>query len=328
MQEAEPSGEQNTHGVPTTPMAAESTCLAGELLGRRSAPEQSGVIRSGGLVRILGINAVFHDPAAALVVDGVVVAAAEEERFSRRKHGKRPVPFAAWELPVAAARWCLEQAGIRRPSSTPSAYSYDPALVRPAQELGLDDPWDHLRTLFATNGAGFPGRRAARPGPDRVSFVPHHVAHAASAGLAAPVRDVQVLVCDGRGEQASHLAGPLRRRPAAGLAAQRLPHSLGLMYEDAHRPPGLPAVQRRVQGDGARLLRQADDSWTRCGEKVRLTGDGGFVTEPIDWADLAPPRAADEEWSAEHADLAASVQRRLEEVAARTWPPMLHAPHR
>jgi carbamoyltransferase len=54
-------------------------------------------------VRVLGINAIYHDPAAALVVDGEVVAAAEEERFSRRKHGKRPVPFAAWELPELAA---------------------------------------------------------------------------------------------------------------------------------------------------------------------------------------------------------------------------------
>ena len=55
-------------------------------------------------MRVLGINAVFHDPAAALVVDGAIVAAAEEERFSRRKHGKRPVPFSAWELPEAGAR--------------------------------------------------------------------------------------------------------------------------------------------------------------------------------------------------------------------------------
>jgi carbamoyltransferase len=47
-------------------------------------------------VRVLGINAVFHDSAAALVVDGRTVAAAEEERFSRRKHGKRPVPFSTW----------------------------------------------------------------------------------------------------------------------------------------------------------------------------------------------------------------------------------------
>ena len=56
-------------------------------------------------MKVLGINAIFHDPAAALVVDGVTVAAAEEERFSRRKHGKRPVPFSAWELPEQAARW-------------------------------------------------------------------------------------------------------------------------------------------------------------------------------------------------------------------------------
>ena len=63
-------------------------------------------------MRVLGINAVFHDPAAALVVDGKIVAAAEEERFSRRKHGKRPVPFSTWELPELSARWRLEYAGL------------------------------------------------------------------------------------------------------------------------------------------------------------------------------------------------------------------------
>ena len=50
----------------------------------------------------LGINAAFHDSAAALVVDGEVIAAAEEERFTRIKHGKRPVPFTTWELPFHA----------------------------------------------------------------------------------------------------------------------------------------------------------------------------------------------------------------------------------
>jgi predicted NodU family carbamoyl transferase len=64
------------------------------------------------LVRVLGVNAVFHDPAAALVVDGRIIAAAEEERFTRRKHGKQAVAFSTWELPVHAARWCLEQGGI------------------------------------------------------------------------------------------------------------------------------------------------------------------------------------------------------------------------
>ena len=63
-------------------------------------------------MKVLGVNAVFHDPAAALVVDGVTVAAAEEERFSRRKHGKPALAFATWELPEQAMKWCLEEAGI------------------------------------------------------------------------------------------------------------------------------------------------------------------------------------------------------------------------
>src|SRR3954453_15568235 len=88
------------------------------------------------VVKVLGINAIFHDPAAALVVDGHVVAAAEEERFSRRKHGKRPVPFSAWELPELAAAWCLERAGLRPEDLDAVAYSYAPSLCRPL----LDDP--------------------------------------------------------------------------------------------------------------------------------------------------------------------------------------------
>src|ERR671917_2432190 len=100
-------------------------------------------------MRILGINAIFHDPAAALVVDGEIVAAAEEERFSRRKHGKRPVPFSAWELPEQSARWALKEAGLRPEDLDAVAYSFDPALCRPAAELGLNDPWDPVRVDYA-----------------------------------------------------------------------------------------------------------------------------------------------------------------------------------
>ena len=101
-------------------------------------------------MRVLGINAVFHDPAAAIVVDGEIVAAAEEERFSRRKHGKRPVAFSTWELPELSAAWCLKQAGLTASDVDAVAYSYDPRLVRPADTLGLNDPWDHLRTMYAS----------------------------------------------------------------------------------------------------------------------------------------------------------------------------------
>ena len=167
-------------------------------------------------MRVLGVNALFHDPSAALVVDGTIVAAAEEERFSRRKHGKRPVPFSAWELrcrPCAGA-W-------RRPVCGPQdldavGYSFDPALAKPAPDMGLSDPWDHLRIMYAEKAPGF--LATALPGLEReqVRFVPHHVAHAASAGLAAPGREkgrpTSVLVLDGRGECTSHLAGRYERR--------------------------------------------------------------------------------------------------------------------
>src|SRR5437870_2942489 len=106
-------------------------------------------------MRVLGINAVFHDPAAALVVDGRVVAAAEEERFSRRKHGKRPVPFAAWELPEKAAAWCLAEGGLDCVDIDAVAYSFDPGLCRPAHELGLTDPWDWLRQEYARRAPQF-----------------------------------------------------------------------------------------------------------------------------------------------------------------------------
>ena len=75
----------------------------------------------------LGINAAFHDSAAALVVDGEVVAAAEEERFTRIKHGKRPIPFTAWELPFHAIDYCLGAAGVTLAEVDHVAYSFDPA---------------------------------------------------------------------------------------------------------------------------------------------------------------------------------------------------------
>src|SRR3954469_22322304 len=102
-------------------------------------------------MRVLGINAIFHDPSAALIVDGRIVAAAEEERFSRRKHGKRPVPFSAWELPELAAAWCLAEAGLRPDDLDAVAYSFDPSLCPPLD----DDPWDELRVKYATRSPYF-----------------------------------------------------------------------------------------------------------------------------------------------------------------------------
>ena len=78
---------------------------------------------------ILGINAAFHDPAACLVKDGLVIAAAEEERFTHIKHGKRPIPFSAYELPFHAIDYCLDQGGIHLTDVDHIAYSYDPYVL-------------------------------------------------------------------------------------------------------------------------------------------------------------------------------------------------------
>ncbi len=77
----------------------------------------------------LGINAVYHDPAAAIVRDGEIIAAAEEERFTHVKHGKRPIPFSTYELPFHAIDYCLREAGITLADVDHIGYSYNPALL-------------------------------------------------------------------------------------------------------------------------------------------------------------------------------------------------------
>jgi len=265
-------------------------------------------------MRILGINALYHDPSAAVVVDGVTVAAAEEERFSRRKHGKRPVPFSAWELPELAAAWCLDQAGVRPEELDAVTYSFDPALRLPPTQLGLFDPWDDLRQDYAQRAPEF--LATALPGLEasRIRFVQHHVAHAASAGLAAPFDgDCAVLVLDGRGEQHSHLAGRFCGGALHTLYSQQLPHSLGLLYEDATQHLGFLR-----SSDEYKVMALASYGKPRhldyLRQFVHARGDGGFHTSGVEWSALAPKRSADQPWTAEHADLASSLQTVLEEV--------------
>jgi carbamoyltransferase len=265
-------------------------------------------------VKILGVNAVFHDPAATLVVDGRIVAAAEEERFSRRKHGKEPVPFSAWELPERAARWCLEAAGIEPGELDAVAYSYDPELApSPSEEL-WDAGWEALRTTYVRRAPFF--LRSALPGldPGRVRFVAHHVAHAASAGLACGYPETAVMVLDGRGEHASYLAGQYRHGRLHVLTTQALPHSLGLLYEELTEHLGFArgSDEYKVMGLAAYGEPQFLPEFRLA---VATTRDGGYRVDPVNWEAFAPRVALGEEgWTSEHAALAASVQRRLEEV--------------
>jgi carbamoyltransferase len=231
------------------------------------------------------------------------VAAAEEERFSRRKHGKPPVPFSTWELPEKAARWCLEHGGLEPGDLDAVAYSYDPRLAPPVADDITSDNWEGLRTRYVRRAPL--ALRAALPGldPSIVRHVPHHMAHAASACYASPFESSAVLVVDGRGESASHLAAHAhcdgRIEP---LAAQRLPHSLGLLYEELTAHLGF-----KRSSDEYKVMALASYGEPRFLNElrrlVRATGDGGFHVEPVDFSRFG----AD-------ADLASSVQHRLEEV--------------
>jgi len=264
-------------------------------------------------MKVLGINAVFHDPAAALVIDGLTVAAAEEERFTRRKHGKPPVSFSTWELPQQSIDWCLAEAGIEAGELDAVAYSYDPELA-PGQDGDIvAGGWEGLRTLYARRAPLFMRALLPRFDPARFRWVPHHVAHAASATFASGFDPCSVLVVDGRGEHASHLAGRFAGGELQTLAVQELPHSLGLLYEELTAHLGF-----RRSSDEYKVMAMASygepSFLDELRDIVRTRPDGGFTVGDVDFSSYAPPLAPGAEFTPRHAALACSVQRRLEEV--------------
>src|SRR3954470_13574273 len=136
------------------PQGTMEEASAGAWLGRQSRPPVNAPMH------ILGINAAFHDSSACLVRDGVVIAAAEEERFSQIKHGKRATPYQAHALPFNAIDYCLEAGGIALADVADVAYSFDPflltngttdhrfALPRNADEARLSAGYDPWNTIF------------------------------------------------------------------------------------------------------------------------------------------------------------------------------------
>jgi carbamoyltransferase len=148
--------------------------------------------------------------------------------------------------------------------------------------------------------------------PSIVRFVPHHVAHAASAFLAGPHRTASVMVLDGRGERTSYLSGRSVDGELDVLATQPLPHSLGVMYEDVTEHLGFrrSSDEYKVMGLAAYGKPVFLDDLRRA---IRTTPEGGFELDAIDWSRFVEPRTG-EAWEPGHADLAMSVQVRLEEV--------------
>jgi carbamoyltransferase len=293
----------------------------------------------------LGINAAYHDPAACLVRDGVVLSAAEEERFTHIKHGKRPVPFSTWELPFHAIDYCLRQAGIRLDDVAHVAYSYDPYLLlgrhAEASEVSMplepsahptpaewESAWDPLFLASIVNAPrqladGAPHhlrerfRGAAADGPYRWHFVKHHLAHAASAFLASPFERSAVLTLDGRGEKATTCYGTAQGVEFEILGQVNMPHSLGLLYEEVTdylgflRSSDEYKVMALASFGQPRFRREFE-------EIVQLESNGQYRIAPLRLEQrFGPPRMRGTEIEPRHYDIASSLQVVLEDVVVQ-----------
>src|SRR3954470_13766930 len=185
----------------------------------------------------LGINAAFHDSAAALVKDGKLIAAVEEERFTHIKHGKRPVPFSAYELPFHAIDYCLKEANIHLKDVDHIAYSFDPDINRITVYPGNDDLFlNYIRRAPSHLISGYPHHlqrrfEGATTKDFEWHFTDHHIAHAASAFIASPSQNAAVLTIDGRGENVSTTYYQGKGNKLRKLSEVLIPHSLGLLYE-------------------------------------------------------------------------------------------------
>ncbi len=182
------------------------------------------------MAAILGLSAYYHDSAACLLVDGKIVAAAQEERFTRKKHDAA--------FPRNAALWCLKEAGLPLAKLDHVAF-YDKPLVK----------FERLfETYLEYAPRGFTSFRRAMPlwiadrlwmserlGKDlgwngKVLFGDHHESHAASAFYPSPFEEAAVLTMDGVGEWATSSVGLGRGNTLDMISEMRFPHSVGLLY--------------------------------------------------------------------------------------------------
>lgn len=186
-------------------------------------------------MNILGVSALYHDSAACLVRDGVIVAAAQEERFTRRKHDAA--------IPRHAMAYCLAEGGVGR-GELDLVVFYDKPITKLARLLS---------TTLATAPRGLPSFLMALPAwlkdkawvgpqieralrdagvgaPKDFLFTEHHCAHAASAFFPSPFREAAVITVDGVGEWTTTSVGVGEGNRIELLLEQRFPHSLGLLY--------------------------------------------------------------------------------------------------
>jgi carbamoyltransferase len=183
---------------------------------------------------ILGISAYYHDSAAAVLVDGEIVAAAQEERFTRKKHDS--------SFPIHACRYVLEEAGLRYKDLTAVSF-YDKPFLK--FERLLETYHAFAPTGFLSFLSAMPvwikeklfmrnllGDHLAELGEGQVPiFYPeHHLSHAASAFYPSPFQEAAIITVDGVGEWATTTIGRGRGKDIEILKELQFPHSVGLLY--------------------------------------------------------------------------------------------------
>lgn len=290
----------------------------------------------------LGINAAFHDSSAVLVDDGKVVFAQEEERYTRIKHAKRPIPFSAYELPFHAINACLKAAGIDLRDINHIAYSFDPFLrlgpYANSKRISLplepsahpipeewEAAWDPLFLASIVNaprhlvgGVPHPFKRkwaGVRPdGPFHWHFIEHHLAHAASAFLPSPFENAAIVTIDGRGELATTTFSVGEGCHIERLSQVNYPNSIGLLYEGVTEHLGfLPSSDEYKVMAMASFGRPVFKDVFR--NMIRMGNHGTYTLQPVDLKEvLGPSRAPGEPLMDRHMDVARSLQDVLEEV--------------
>ena len=240
------------------------------------------------MTAILGLNAFHGDAAAALVVDGELVAAAEEERFNRVKH--------CAGFPAQAVGWCLVDAGLQPGDLDRIAVSRDPrANVWPKLQRALRTRPRYLRArLENARRVGSVGDELERALGARLRaelhHVEHHQAHAASAFFVSPFEEAAILSVDGFGDFASTLLAVGRGNRFEVLDRVLFPHSLGIFYTAVTQWLGFPKYGDEGKVMGLAPYGDPERHLERMRELVRLEGlfelGLDYFTHPREGVDL------------------------------------------
>ena len=286
------------------------------------------------MTAILGISAFYHDSAAALVVDGNIVAAAQEERFTRKKHDA--------EFPTHAIEYCLREAGLQ-PGQLDYVGFYDKPFLK-FERL--------LETYLSFAPSGFRSflqampvwlkqklhlRREMNRGlrhqyRKRYIFTEHHESHAASAFFPSPFEEAAILTVDGVGEWATASYGCGSGNRIHLTHELHFPHSPGLLYSaftyfcgfrvnsGEYKLMGLAPYGEPIYADAilTRLVDLKDDGSFRLDMSYFDYGHGLTMTGPkFDRLFGGPPRKPESPLTQREMDLAASIQRVIEEIMLR-----------